>query len=142
MKYTSAEASKLLRTLSEEHSNLVSCERSLDTFGAFANEDLDSIRPEYDYVTYQKKLMDLERKIRVVKHAINLFNTSTVLPNTDGLTIDQALVYLPQLSARKQKLGAMARRLPKERLRSNRTTTAAVSEFQYANYDVDAAKDD
>ncbi len=36
MKYTSAEASKLLRTLSEEHSDLAGRERSLDTFGAFA----------------------------------------------------------------------------------------------------------
>lgn len=142
MKYTSAEASKLLRTLSEEHTNLVNRERSLDTFGAFANEELDSIRPEYDYTDYQKNLADLEKKIRVIKHAINMFNVSTVLPDTDGMTIDQALVYLPQLTARKQKLGMMARRLPKERLQNSRTTTAAVSEFRYANYDVRSAEEE
>ena len=142
MKYTSAEASKLLRTLSDEHTNLVNRERTLDTFGAFVNEDLDTIRPEYDYVEYQKKLSDLEKKIRTIKHAINTFNVNTVLPNTDGLTIDQALVYLPQLTARKQKLGVMARRLPKERLQSNRTTTAAVSEFKYANYEIAEAEED
>ncbi len=142
MKYTSAEASKLLRSLLEEQTNLVNRERSLDTFEAFANEDLDTIRPEYDYADYQKKLADLEKKIRTIKHAINTFNVNTVLPNTDGLTIDQVLVYLPQLTARKQRLGTMARRLPKERLQSGRTTTAAVSEFRYANYDVASVEAD
>ena len=142
MKFTSAEASKLLRTLLEEHTNLVNSERSLDTFGAFANEDLDSIRPQYNYSDYQKKLADLEKKIRTIKHAINVFNVNTILPNTDGVTIDQALVYLPQLTARKQKLGVMARRLSKERLQSGRTTTAAVSEFRYANYEIASAEAD
>ncbi|MCD7763953.1 MAG: hypothetical protein LUI14_12320 [Lachnospiraceae bacterium] len=117
-------------------------ERSLDTFGAFANEDLDSIRPEYDFVKYQEELAGLEKKIRVIKHAISMFNVNTVLPNMDGLTIDQALVYLPQLTAQKQKLGIMARRLPKERLQNSRTTTAAVSEFCFANYDIKTAKEE
>ncbi len=58
MKYTSAEASKLLRTLSEEHNSLRSMESDLDTFGAFANEDIESIRPEYNYADYQAELLD------------------------------------------------------------------------------------
>ncbi|MCD8048946.1 MAG: hypothetical protein LUG52_04970 [Clostridia bacterium] len=142
MKYTPAEASKLLRTLTEEHGNLKERERSLDTFGAFANEDLDTVRPEYDYNDYQAKMAELEGKIRKVKHAINVFNVTTALPDTGGMTIDEALVYLPQLSARKRKLATMSMRLAKERLQSSRTTTAAVSEFKYANYEIDAAKAD
>lgn len=142
MKYTSSEASKLLRTLTEEHNNLTSRERLLNTFGAFANEDLDLIRPDYDYIDYQNKLARLEAKIRTVKHAINTFNVNTVLPNTNGLTIDQALVYLPQLTARKRRLETMARRLPKERIQNNRTTSAAVSEFLYANYEIADAQAD
>ncbi len=142
MKYTSAEAAKLLRTLTEEHANLTSLERSLYYFAAFAGEDLETMRPAYDYTAYQAQLEALEQKIRTVKHAINTFNVTTVLPDTDGVTIDQALVYLPQLTARKQKLARMAGRLPKTRLQSGRTTTAAVSEFEYANYDVAEAKKD
>ncbi len=117
-------------------------ERSLDTFGAFANEDLDTVRPEYDYNDYQAQMAEIERKIRKVKHAINVFNVTTVLPDTGGMTIDEALVYLPQLSARKRKLATMSMRLAKERLQSSRTTTAAVSEFKYANYEIAAAKAD
>lgn len=98
MKYTPAEASKLLRTLTEEYDNLAARERSLDTFGAFANEDLAAVRPDHDYANYQAQLSELERKIRTVKHAINVFNVTTVLPETDGMTIDEALVFLPQLS--------------------------------------------
>ncbi|MCC8131479.1 MAG: hypothetical protein LUC38_02780 [Oscillospiraceae bacterium] len=142
MKYTPAEASKLLRTLTEEHDNLAARERSLDTFGAFANEDLETVRPDYDYADYQRELSELERKIRTVKHAINVFNVTTVLPDTDGMTIDEALVCLPQLSARKRKLSTMSLRVQKERLMSTRTTTAAVSEFKYANYDIAEAKAD
>ncbi|MCD8005964.1 MAG: hypothetical protein LUF29_03175 [Oscillospiraceae bacterium] len=141
MKYTPAEASKLLRTLTEEYDNLAARERSLDTFGAFANEDLETVRPDYDYAEYQRELSELERKIRTVKHAINVFNVTTVLPDTD-MTIDEALVCLPQLSARKRKLAAMSMRVQKERLMTTRTTTAAVSEFKYANYDIVEAKSD
>ncbi len=142
MKYTSAQASKLLRTLDEQHDNMIGMERSLYTFGAFANEDIDAIRPDYDYAAYQAELDALETKMRKVKHALKLFNITTVLPDTDGITIDQALVYLPQLNERKRKLGTMAKLLPKTRLQNNRTTTAAVSEFQYANFDIPVAKAD
>ncbi len=141
MQYTSSEASKLLKKLMMEHDTLISREDNVTTFGAFANEDVESLRPVYDYAAYQAKIAEVERKIRVVKHAINTFNLQTVLPGTD-LTIDQALVYLPQLTARKVKLDHMAARLPKERLSYNRTTTAAVSEFLYANYDVEKAQED
>ncbi len=142
MKYTSSEASKLLRTLINDHNTLLNRERNVTTFGAFANEDVEALRPDYDYNAYQDKIAEVERKIRIVKHAINMFNLQTVLPETNGLTIDQALVYLPQLTNRKYKLDQMADRLPRERLSSNRTTTAAVSEFLYANYDVAKAQED
>ncbi len=142
MKYTPAEASKLLRTLTDERDDLASRERSIDTFTAYANEDLATVRPEYDYAEYRAQLTELERKIRVIKHAINVFNVTTVLPNTGGMTIDEALVYLPQLSSRKRRLYTMSMRVQKERLTSSRTTTAAVSEFKYANYDIATARRD
>ncbi len=142
MKYTSAEASKLLRALGEKYETLRRMEDDLDTFGAFAGEDIESIRPEYDYAAYQAELAEMEGKVRAVKHAINLFNVTTVLPGTDGVTIDQALVLLPQLNSRKVKLRTMAGRMAKQRLQSNRTTTQAVSEFRYTNYDPAVAKAD
>lgn len=142
MEYTPAAASMLLKTLQEEHENLINAERSLDTFGAPANEDPEKVRPAYDYAGYQKKLDDLETKIRTVQHAINEFQVTTVLPGTGGLTVDQALVYLPQLKARKRKLTTMAMRLAMEYMEDARTVTKNELHIRYANYSIDEAKAD
>ena len=47
----------------------------------------------------QEQLADIEQKIRKLKHTINVFNTMTVIPEF-GITIDEMLVYLPQLNTR------------------------------------------
>ena len=44
MKYTSAEAAKLLRRLNEEHEALLELERQSASFVAAVSEDLESIR--------------------------------------------------------------------------------------------------
>ena len=143
MKYTSSEANKLLRKLNEEMVSLCSMEEKISTFRAIVGEDPESVRPEYDYRAVQEALDELDRKIRVVKHAVNQFNLEHVVPGFD-MTVDQMLVYIPQLSLRKRKLSGMARRLPKERqdcIYSGRNA-APVVEYTYANYDVKAAKAD
>ena len=45
MKYTSAEAAKLLRKLNDEHNNIRSKEDKTSTFIAAIEEDIDSVRP-------------------------------------------------------------------------------------------------
>ena len=139
MKYTSAEAAKLLRRLNEEHEALLELERQSASFVAAVSEDLESVRPAYDLAAVQGKLAEIEAKIRKVKHALNVFNSTHTVPSF-GMTVDQLLVYIPQLSQRRMKLRGMAGALPKARVRGRSAVNSAVIEYTYANYDVEKAK--
>lgn len=139
MKYTSAEAAKLLRSLNEEHSLLKEEIRKKSTFLAAMGEDPETVRPEFNLVESLHKLNQLEERIRSVKHALNVFNSTTVIPEI-GMTIDQALIYIPQLSYQKQLLSEMASRLPKQRDTGGYLRTTSVVDYIYANYDIEEAK--
>ena len=78
-------------------------------------------------------------KIRNLKHAINVFNTTTVIPEFN-MTIDEMLVYIPQLSRKKAKLRGMANILPKARY--NNYTKTNIIDYQYINYDLDTVRKD
>lgn len=136
MQYTSAEAGKLLRKLNEEYQTLITKENKSSVFTAAVGENIDDVRPAYDFAETRTKIRDLQAKIRKVKHAINGFNLETTVPGYD-MTIDQMLVYIPQLSEEKRLLTEMAGRLPKARTQAygNRT----IIEYDYANYDVEEA---
>ena len=138
MLYTSAEAAKLLRRLNDDKTSLESQEAQSSTFRAAITEDLDNARPPYNYSQTQSDIDSLEAKIRTVKHAINSFNLSQEVPGF-GMTIDQLLVYIPQLTRKKAKLANMAARLPKTR---EIIRVAGIIEYSYTNYDVEAAKRD
>lgn len=140
MKCTCAEAAKMLRKLNEELSVLRSRETKSCRFTAALDEDLEAARPIYHYEEAQAEQAVLERKIRIIKHAINRFNLETVLPEFN-MTIDEMLVYIPQLSERKRKLTQMASYLPKERA-SNSSFGSKIIEYTYTNYEVaDAERD-
>lgn len=141
MKYSSAEAAKVLRKLNEDQAALKEKEDKSSVFVAALEEDVDSVRPAYSYEEVNKKLEELERKVRIVKHAINVFNTTTEVPGFD-MTVDQMLVYIPQLSEEKRRLTRMAARLPKERCNSSGYGTKTIVEYQYANYDIEQAEKD
>lgn len=136
MKYTSAEAAKLLRGLNEELEAVEDAEKACREFVAATIEDVEAVRPQYDFAQTQREIERLQGEIRRVKHAINTFNTTTVLPGFD-MTIDEALVYIPQLSAQKSKLAGMRKRLAKTREYSRAGTS--IIEYCYANYDIEAA---
>ena len=139
--YTSAEAAKLLKAIEEEIKELRSDEDRVATFNAAVEEDTESVRPEYSYKETQEKLDALADRVRKVKHAINVFNTTTVIPEFN-ITIDEMLVLIPQLTARKKKLSAMAARLPKNRASGGRFSEPKFIDYTYANYDVKQAKED
>ena len=137
MKLTSAEANKLLRKFRDDHDALTEMESASIIFVAATTEKLEDARPEYDYLDVQKKLAELEEKIRLVKHAINLFNVSQPIDD-NGMTIDQALVYIPQLSERKRKLSRM--RAVQKKKRNAVSNIGNLIEYTYANYDVEQAE--
>ena len=138
MKYTSAQAAKLLRKLNEERDMLLAEEKEGREFVAAIQEDVESVRPPYDFEETQRALEEIDRKIRVVKHAINVFNTTHEVPGF-GMTIDEVLVYLPQLTRQKEKLTAMSTRLEKRR-EDHSYSSSTIIEYNYANYSIPVAK--
>ena len=139
MKYNSAQAAKLLSKLQQDFDRLAVLEANAKTFLASVGEDPESVRPEYDYEATKNELDALSKKIRKVKHAINAFNNTTVVPEF-GITIDELLVYIPQLSAKKAKLRGMADTLPKAR--ENNFGKSNIIDYRYVNYDIKQVKAD
>lgn len=138
-KYTSAESVKLLRRLTEERDSLLQMESKVSTFRAAVGEDAESLRPEYSFGDTRKAVDDLTRQILRVKHAINIFNTTTEVGDT-GMTIDEVLVYLPYLSNLKKRLSGMAERLPKERIDEPFGRSSNIIDYRLVNYDLSEAK--
>lgn len=79
MKLTSAEAAKLLRKLNEEYEAILNMEAQSKEFVASLNENIELIKPKYDFNKTQEELNILEEKIRKLKHAINTFNCQTIV---------------------------------------------------------------
>lgn len=136
MKCTSAEAAKYLRKLNEDYAALISREEVRRDFIVSLGEDPESVRPTYDFRETQIALDEMEQKIRRVKHAINLFNTTHTVPGFD-LTIDEMLVLIPQLTKRKNKLAEMKEKLPKTREQTY--GKSHIVDYRYINYDSDEA---
>ena len=116
MKYTSAEAAKLIKNLNEQRSTLATEIIKKSTFPAAMGEDPETVRPEFNLTEALRTLDKLEERIR------------------------QVLIYIPQLSYRKDILGEMARRLPKERDMSPYLSSSPIVNYIYANYEIEDAK--
>ena len=84
---TSAEVAKLLRGLNEKLSLLLSKENQSKEFIAAINEDIESVRPQYNYADTQKEIEKIEQHIRTLKHSINVFNITHIVPEFN-MTID------------------------------------------------------
>lgn len=136
---TSAAAHKLIRTLEDEKSLYNSLELNSSVYTLSDGEGEE--KPEYDYKKVHSSILKIDEKIRKIRHAVNLFNTTTVLPSLN-ITVDEALVKMAQLNARKDKLDMMRRRLPKQRINSFMNRSKTIIEYEYTNYDIEEVKED
>ncbi len=137
MLITSSQANKMLSQFNLELTMLLEQENNARYFTAAIEEDIESVRPEYDYNSTKEKLAEIKLKIRKLKHAINIFNSTQLIPEFD-MTIDEMLVYLPQLNNRLSQLYGMKSVLQKERL----ATSKNFIEYKYANFDVKQVQSD
>lgn len=137
--FTSAAANKWIKSLEDEKSYYISLEDTASVYVLAEGEEIE--KPEYDYETVSNEISKLDRKIRKIRHAINIFNATTVLEGLD-ITIDEALVMMAQLNNIKNKLDCMRRRLPKERVNSMMARAKSYVEYEYANYDINKVKED
>ena len=127
---TSKEAKNILRRLEMELNNLKNKESENHKFCAAVGEDIEDLRPDYDFKTINNEMKNLNKSIMELKHKINAFNIMTYVGDT-GLTIDQVLVRMPQINNRIYTLDIMRRRQPKVR----RGITGSVIDYEYTNYD-------
>ena len=154
MELTPAEAAKLLKKYKTKYTVLFKLEERSCCFCAALGEDPETARTEYDYEKTKKELEDLELKIRRLNCALNIFNNTHKVPGFD-MTVDEMLVYIPQLTYRKEKLAKMSVQPPKSRHkydeikligRGGRTHTRRIEikkvEYTYANYDIEAVRAD
>lgn len=138
MKLTSKDANKLLKQLEEEINSIETNEKNSSTFVAATVENKEDVRPEYNFKETQNKLNELKNKVIKLKHEINTFNINTIVPEFD-MTIDEMLVYIPQLSLNKLKLARMKDKPKFIRLSNSRTN---IIDYQYINYDLTEVNDE
>ncbi len=138
MLITSAKAAKMLRQLNDELHTLQVREGKTKTFVAALQEDIESVRPKYNFKEMRDAQAEVERKIRKLKHALNVFNTTTVVLDFD-MTIDEMLVFLPQLNKQCSLLSGMRDAMPKVRVSSGYSGNSAILDYQYTNYDIEEA---
>lgn len=137
--FTSASAGKYIKALADEKDLLLSQESTNCTYVLAKGEEEEP--PAYDYAATRASVAEIDRKVRVVRHALHAFNARTVLPEA-GITIDEALVELAQLGNLKSRLCGLRAVQPKQRVESRYGVKGDLVEYRYANFDVAAAQAD
>lgn len=138
-KMTSAYANKMLKSLEEDKAFWVNKEEASGVYVAAINEE--PVIPEYDYAEVAAIIAEIDEKIAVIKHALNVTNaTSKVQVGDIEMSIDTILVKMAQLNKRKAVLDKMRKQLPKTREEHSYMSRNAVPEYRYINYDLDLIK--
>lgn len=138
---TSAQAAKILNQLVDKLNRLKEKEELLATFNAAASENPEANRPEFDMVSYHKEMDELQKEIRTVKHAINVFNTTHIVAGFD-MTVDEILIYIPQLTGRKNYLSRLVGMMPKQRVQDRHSfgSSSSIIDYVYTNFDMKDAE--
>lgn len=139
MKITSALANKELKSLNEKKDMLIEIEKQNSIFTVEKSEDTELNRPPFDFEKNYNELQEVCEKIRLIKHAINVFNTTTLVGNT-GMTVDEVLVALPMLRERKRALSELAIKNPRERTKTMYRYSNNFIEYDIINYSLDYVK--
>ena len=138
MQFTSASAGKMIKSLEEEKDRIKNMESMTSTYVLSVGEETEP--PEYDFRKTRDAIEEIDGKVVRIRHALHRFNLETVLPNV-GITIDEALVAMAQLSEEKRRLSVMRARIPRMRIESAGLSKkgSSVAEYRYANYDISEA---
>lgn len=138
-KMTSAYANKMIRSLEEDKAFWVNKEAASSTYVASINEE--PVIPEYDYLEVAATIAELDEKIAIIKHALNLTNATAKVPvGEKEMSIDTILIKMAQLNKRKAVLDQMRKQLPKAREEQTYVSRNVVPEYRYINYDLELVK--
>lgn len=140
-KMTSAYANKVLKSLDEDKAYWLTREADDSTYTACVDEE--PVIPEYDYKTVAATIDELDRKICIIRHAINKHNSAAEISVGDQLmSVDMILVRMSQLNRRKAVLDVMRKRQPKSREVNAFASRKTTPEYCYLNYDLELVKQD
>ncbi len=138
-KMTSAYANKMIRSLEEDKAFWVNKEVTSSTYVASINEE--PVIPEYDYLEVAATIAELDERIAIIKHALNLTNATAKVPvGEKEMSIDTILIKMAQLNKRKAVLDQMRKQLPKAREEQTYVSRNVVPEYRYINYDLELVK--
>ena len=137
---TSAYANKMLRSLEEDKAFWANKEATACTYVASINEE--PVVPEYDYAEVAATIAEIDEKIAIIKHALNVTNaTARVQVGDAEMSIDTILIKMAQLNKRKAVLDVMRKQLPKARVEQHAYMSRnAVPEYKFINYDLELIK--
>ena len=141
-KMTSAYANKMLRSLEEDKAFWVNKENTSSTYVVAVNEE--PVIPDYDYAMVAATISEIDEKIAIIKHALNLSNATAKVQVGDALmSVDMILIRMAQLNKRKAVLDEMRKQLPKAReVQHSYISRNSVPEYRYINYDLDLVKEE
>ncbi len=142
MKMTSALACKLIAQLKSEKETYLERESDSSTYTVAAGEE--PFVPAFDFGGNDALIAAIDEKVVRIKHALNLSNATSRIEVGDKVySVDEILIRMAQLTARKGVYDAFRKRLPKERssvtVRFGSKRDAV--EFTYANYDIAKAQE-
>ena len=113
-KMTSAYANKVLKKLKEDKVFWVKKEQEGYVYVAALDEE--PVIPEYDYKTVADNISEIDEKIAIIKHTINIVNVTNEIAVGDKMyTIDTILVKMAQMNI----LGQFICKMRKEQVMVN-----------------------
>ena len=96
MKITPDGAQKMIHSLETQRRQLVEKMNELSTFIVAVSEgNPEDLRPEFNFTDTVNEIKMIDEKIMKIKHARNVFNTTTYLPD-EQMTIDEALIMMAE----------------------------------------------
>lgn len=133
-------ASKRIKRLREELESILSMESECSSYTVGVDEVNPPDPPEYSFFKTQEKINWHIDMIVTLKHALNIFNSSTFLEIKGSprppITIDAALVRMSMLNRQKNKLNKMRMWQKQSRIDGG---FRAKPEYRIRNFDSDMA---
>ena len=131
------EIGKRIGDLKTERERLIEKDKKLRVFRASEFEDIEKLRPDYDYDGLQSELDGVEEEIRnLTAKAISILTTQKVNEFHD-MTVLDLLLYWRDLKEKEERLYEMTTHLERERHAS-----AHLLEYEYINYDISKVEED
>lgn len=130
MKMNSDYANKTIKNLQAEIDSILQAENTNKTYSYGVTEQ--PMIPEYSFSATQARLSALRDRMAALRHAINLFNVTTKVPEYD-LTVDEALGRMSMLNNEKKRLYALLQIPEKTR---ERVYGSREADFVCRNFDL------